>query len=56
MAGSNRRYLDACRCRRNGVRQVGALDGSIGVQTSPAGTTFQFALPARIGDRVMEAV
>lgn len=35
---------------------VTALGGSIGVQTSAAGTTFQIALPARIGDRVMEAV
>lgn len=35
---------------------VVALGGSIGVNTSPAGTTFQIALPARIGDRIMEAV
>ena len=35
---------------------VVALGGSIGVNTSPAGTTFQIALPARIGDRVMEGV
>ncbi len=35
---------------------VVALGGSIGVSTSPAGTTFQIALPARTEDRVMEEV
>jgi signal transduction histidine kinase len=35
---------------------VAALGGSVAVETSPAGTIFQIAVPARIGDRVMEAV
>ena len=35
---------------------VDALDGSIGVHTSRRGTTFQIALPARVLDRVREAV
>jgi signal transduction histidine kinase len=35
---------------------VVALGGSVAVETSPSGTTFQIAIPALIGDRVMEAV
>lgn len=35
---------------------VEALGGAIAVDTSPDGTTFQIAVPARIEDRVMEAV
>jgi len=35
---------------------VVALGGSVAVETSPAGTTFQIAIPARVGDRVMESV
>lgn len=35
---------------------VVALGGSVAVETSPAGTTFQIAIPALVGDRVMESV
>jgi two-component system OmpR family sensor kinase len=35
---------------------VDALGGSIGVTTSPKGTTFQIVLPAVVHSRVMETV
>jgi signal transduction histidine kinase len=35
---------------------VDALDGSISVDTSPSGTTFQLALPATVRERAMETV
>lgn len=35
---------------------VEGLGGSVGVDTSPEGTTFQIALPAQVSDRKMEPV
>jgi len=35
---------------------VDGLGGSVGVDTTPKGTTFQIALPAQVSDRTMEPV